>query len=75
MAPCHVDDVVYFRYMLQPTDQRTAVGPLETVARELLGDQLASAITTAMLRNHALPSVILAPDWSALPGEVEVYSR
>ena len=66
------DDVVYFRYMLQPTDQRTAVGPLETVARELLGDQLASAITTAMLRNHALPSVILAPDWSALPGDAEV---
>ena len=65
------DDVIYFRYKLDPADQRLAVNPLLVLGQETLGDAEAAKLTTAMLANHAFPGIVISPDWppaSAMQG-------
>lgn len=58
-------DVVHFRYGLDPENVRKGTSPLRAVLREVLTDEEAAAFSSALLKNVGVPGVVLAPDPSA----------
>jgi HK97 family phage portal protein len=56
-----VDDVVHFRYGINPEDTKLGRSPLASVFRELFTDDEAANFTASLLRNSAIPGVVLAP--------------
>jgi len=56
-----VDDVIHFRYGISPDNTKLGRSPLASVFRELFTDDEASNYTAALLRNSAIPGVVLAP--------------
>jgi HK97 family phage portal protein len=56
-----VDDVVHFRYGINPENTKLGRSPLASVFRELFTDDEAANFTASLLRNSAIPGVVLAP--------------
>ena len=56
-----VEDVIHFRFGISPDDTRVGRSPLASVFRELFTDDEAANFTAALLRNSAIPGVVLAP--------------
>jgi HK97 family phage portal protein len=56
-----VDDVIHFRYGISPDNTKLGRSPLASVFRELFTDDEAANFTAALLRNSAIPGVVLAP--------------
>jgi HK97 family phage portal protein len=56
-----VEDVIHFRYGISPDNPRLGRSPLASVFRELFTDDEAANYTAALLRNSAIPGVVLAP--------------
>ena len=56
-----VEDVIHFRYGISPDNPRLGRSPLASVFRELFTDDEAANFTAALLRNSAIPGVVLAP--------------
>jgi HK97 family phage portal protein len=61
------EDVVHFRYAHDPRNRRMGLSRLKSTLREIAGDNRASTLTAAMLRNWGLASVVVS---SATPGGV-----
>ena len=59
------EDVVHFRFGLDPDNPRKGLSRLKTVLRELYTDAEAANWTSALLRNGAVPSSIISPSASA----------
>lgn len=62
------DDVVHFRYGLDPDDPRRGRSPLNSVLREVFTDDEAASFTASLLRNMGVPGLLVSPDGSA--GEI-----
>ena len=58
------EDVVHFRYGLDPDQPRKGKSPLACVLSEVLTDAEAAQYTQAILHNLGVPGVILSPDES-----------
>lgn len=61
-VPLRPDDVIHFRFGLDPDDPRRGRSPLRSVLREVFTDDEAATFTAAMLRNMGVPGLIIAPD-------------
>lgn len=72
--PIRVDseDVVHFRYGLDPEDQRLGSSPLKSVLREVFTDDEAANFTAALLRNMGVPGLVVSPEGDAAPGPDDV---
>lgn len=56
-----VEDVVHFRFGIDPDCQQRGLSPLANLMRELLTDQEASTYTTAVLQNLGIPGALISP--------------
>jgi HK97 family phage portal protein len=66
------DDVVHFRYGLDPQDPKRGLSPLGSVLREVFTDDEAANFTAALLHNMGIPGVIVSPDSDESPGPDDV---
>lgn len=55
------EDVVHFRWGLDPMDERLGLAPLAALIREVVSDNQATAYTAALLTNMGTPGVLLSP--------------
>ena len=55
------DDIIHLRLGLDPTDHKSGFSPLKSVLREIYGDESAGQLSTALLANSGVPSVIISP--------------
>lgn len=65
------EDVIHVRVGMDPNNHRLGYAPLKATLREVMGDELASQYATALLKNMAIPGVILVPDEPGEPGPSE----
>jgi HK97 family phage portal protein len=54
-------DVIHFRDGLDPDNPRLGLSPLASAMREIFTDQEAAAFTANLLRNMAVPGVVISP--------------
>lgn len=59
--PVRVEDVVHFRDGVDPDNTRKGLSKVKTLLREIYTDEEAARWTASLLRNHALPGLILSP--------------
>lgn len=55
------NDVVHFRYGLDPEDNRLGLSPLQSLFREIFTDDEAANFTASLLRNNGMPTVAISP--------------
>lgn len=60
-VPIDPNDVVHFRYGLDPDNPRKGRSPLTAVLREVYTDEEAARFSASILNNLGLPGVILSP--------------
>lgn len=63
--PIRVDDVVHFRFGLDPDNPLKGRAPLKSVLREVFTDEEAANYTAAILRNMGVPGLVVSPDTGA----------
>lgn len=56
------NDVVHFRFGLDPNDPRLGRSPLKSVLREVFTDDEASAFTASLLSNMGVPGLMVTPE-------------
>jgi HK97 family phage portal protein len=56
------EDVVHFRFGLDPENPRRGFSPLKSVLREVYTDDEAARFTASLLRNMGVPGLIISPD-------------
>lgn len=56
------EDVVHFRFGLDPDDDRLGRSPLKSVLREVYTDDEAAAFTASLLRNMGVPGIMVSPE-------------
>lgn len=56
-----VEDVVHFRYGMDPQNIRKGLSPLASLAREIFTDDEASNWTASLVRNVTPPGVVISP--------------
>lgn len=64
--PIPIEDVVYFRHGLNPSNARLPWSPLNLGSREIATLNGASTYTAALMKNSAVPSGMISLDGSAL---------
>jgi HK97 family phage portal protein len=57
-----VQDVVHFRFGLDPRNPRMGFSPLASVLREVYTDDEAASFTATLLKNAGVPGVIIMPE-------------
>lgn len=67
-----VEDVVHFRYGIDPDNIRKGLSPLASLMRELFTDDEAANFTSSLLKNLGVPGVVLSPDEEMPIGSVGV---
>ena len=60
-VPIPLADVVHFRDGLDPDNPRLGLSPLAAAMREIFTDQEAAAFTANLLRNMAVPGIVISP--------------
>lgn len=56
------EDIMHFRYLRDPNDIRLGRSAITSVLREIATDNAASSTAYGLMKNNALPSIILGPD-------------
>jgi HK97 family phage portal protein len=56
-----VEDVIHFRDGIDPNNTRLGLSKLRSIMREIWTDDEAANFSAALLRNHAIPGVIISP--------------
>lgn len=59
------DEVVHFRYGLDPKNPRKGLSPIGSLLREIFTDDEAAAFTASLLRNLGIPGLIVSPEAGA----------
>lgn len=54
-------EVVHFRYGMDPNNSRKGLSPLKAVLKEIFTDEEAANMTAALMRNMAIPGVVISP--------------
>lgn len=55
------NDLVHFRYGMDPDDPRYGLSPLASVLREIFTDDEAANFTASLLRNNGMPTLAISP--------------
>jgi len=55
------EDVVHLRWGIDPRNARKGMSPVDSVLREVFTDDEASNFTASLLRNGAVPGVVISP--------------
>ncbi|WP_432769797.1 MAG: phage portal protein [Sphingopyxis sp.] len=66
------EDVVHFRYGVNPRNMRKGLSPIDSVVREIFMDMESSNFVAALLRNMGVPGVVIAPKGGATPNPADV---
>ena len=66
------EDVVHFRFGIDPLNDRLGISPLRTALRELYSDAQASRWTATALENMAMPGLILSPEEGSLVSDLDL---
>lgn len=66
------ENIVHFRFGLDPDDPRMGRAPLKSVLREVFTDDEAAAFTASLLRNMGVPGVLISPDTDTAPSRQDV---
>lgn len=61
------EDVVHFRYGINPRDIRKGLSPLHGVIREIFIDLESSNFIASLLRNMGVPGVVISPKGGSMP--------
>lgn len=72
--PVPVEDVVHFRFGLDPRDMRLGLSPLGALMRDVVMDDQAANFATAILKNMGVIGVVISPKTggaAANPGAVK----
>ena len=56
-----VEDIIHFRYGLNPRDTKIGFSPLQSLFREVFTDDEAANYTAAVLRNFGMPGLLVQP--------------
>ena len=59
--PIPLENVIHFRSGVDPKDMRKGISRLKLLLREIATDEEASKFTTALLKNYAVPGLIVIP--------------
>lgn len=57
-----IEDVIHFRFGLDPQNVRMGLSPLAAIVREAFSDDEASNYSASLLRNMGVPGVVISPD-------------
>ena len=70
-------DIAHFKLGLDPKNYKKGYSPLNTVLREIFGDESAGQMATALLSNMGVPSVMITPkdEFGPTPEEAEQISK
>lgn len=71
-TPLNVEDVVHFRFGLDPDNPREGASPLKSVLREVFTDDEAANFTASLLRNMGVPGLMISPDSPVPPTPEDV---
>ena len=73
-APTDVapEDVIHFRYGINPRNMRKGLSPIDSVIREIFMDMESSNFVAALLRNMGVPGIVIAPKGGAMPNPADV---
>ncbi|MED5546187.1 MAG: phage portal protein [Pseudomonadota bacterium] len=66
------EDVVHFRYGINPRNTRLGMSPLDGVIREIFVDLESSNFVASLLRNMGVPGVVISPKGGAMPAGEDV---
>lgn len=67
------EDIVHFRYGLDPKNTRKGLSPLKSLFREVFTDDEAANMTAALLKNQGVPGIVISPkEGSLLNKEVAI---
>ena len=66
-----VDEVLHFRHGLDPWNPRHGLPPLRAILREIWADREASSWIGALLRNMAIPGMIVSPKGDAVINDAD----
>lgn len=66
-----VEDIVHFRFGINPESPRFGLSPLAAGLREVFSDDECANYTTSILRNMGVPGVILSPDGDEVINETQ----
>jgi len=55
------EDIVHFRYGMDPYNIRKGLSPLKSLFREIFTDDEASNMTASLLRNLGVPGIVISP--------------
>jgi HK97 family phage portal protein len=71
------EDIVHFRYGLDPENIRKGFAPLKTLLREIFTDEEAANFVASILENGGVPGVIISPEGEGNipPQDVEDVKR
>ena len=74
VEPIRIDpeDVVHFRYGIDPRNPRMGMSPLDGVIREIFVDLESSNFVASLLRNMGVPGVVISPKGGAMPANEDV---
>lgn len=66
------EDVIHFRYGIDPRDPRRGMSPIHGVLREIFVDLESSNFVASLLRNMGVPGVVISPKSGAVPASEDV---
>lgn len=66
------DDVIHFRYGINPRNIRLGLSPIDGVIREIFVDLESSNFVASLLRNMGVPGVVISPKGGAMPAPADV---
>jgi len=69
-----LEDIIHYRFGLNPNNYRLGLSPLRSVLREIAADNECSAYVTAILRNMGIPGAVISPshpDHTLTPEQAE----
>lgn len=71
------EDMVHIRLGLDQTNHRKGFAPIQTVLREIYGDEAAGQMATALLANSGVPNVLITPkdDYGPTQEEAEQIQK
>lgn len=55
------DDIVHFRFGMDPDNQRKGRSPMKSVLREIFTDDEAATYTATLLKNMGVPGIVVSP--------------
>lgn len=73
-VPLAPEDVVHFRFGLDPDNPTQGRSPLKSVLREVFTDDEAATFTAQLLRNSGVPGVLVSPEGDSAPSDADVLA-